>query len=176
MYLLNCMGRCLNHQGWTTCVTALSLWVGEGLQRGQSCCLASGVLPRGKLSPCSYFTFFPYAIGALPAVALVLSLRVWVCMSPKSVAGPLRGFFHNPNHPWFLHLEIMGSLLRPWARIPGSQGIPPIFLSITHNCGTTHSHLCVFLCHSAPPTCLDECGFFKSLVVGLPHSSIFCSG
>ena len=27
---------------------------------------------------------------------------------------------------------------------------------------------------SAPPTCLDECFFFISLVVGLPYSSIFC--
>ena len=26
----------------------------------------------------------------------------------------------------------------------------------------------------APPTDLDECFFFNSLVVGLPHSSIFC--
>ena len=27
---------------------------------------------------------------------------------------------------------------------------------------------------SAPPTSLDECFFFNSLVVGLPYSSIFC--
>ena len=27
---------------------------------------------------------------------------------------------------------------------------------------------------SAPPTCLDECFFFISLVVGLPYSLIFC--
>ena len=27
---------------------------------------------------------------------------------------------------------------------------------------------------SAPPTGLDECSFFNSLVVGVPYSSIFC--
>ena len=30
------------------------------------------------------------------------------------------------------------------------------------------------LCFSAPPTSLDECFFFNSLVVGLPYSLIFC--
>ena len=30
--------------------------------------------------------------------------------------------------------------------------------------------------HLYPLTCLDECGFFKSLVVRLPYSLIFCSG
>ena len=32
---------------------------------------------------------------------------------------------------------------------------------------------CPPLHDSAPPTCLDECGLFKSLVVRRPHSSIF---
>ena len=29
------------------------------------------------------------------------------------------------------------------------------------------------LCPSTPPSCLDECVFFKSLVAGLPYSLIF---
>ena len=59
-----------------------------------------------------------------------------------------------------------------------------------HDCGTDHSarcclpwstshHLAVSLFHpglpvSAPPTCLDECFFFNSLVAGLPYSLTFC--
>ena len=56
------------------------------------------------------------------------------------------------------------------------------FLSTTHGCGTTHFYLHTSLCPSMsphvsrslhPPTRLGECGLFKSLVVRLPHSSIF---
>ena len=32
---------------------------------------------------------------------------------------------------------------------------------------------CLHLCPSFPPTHLGECGFFNSLVVGLPYSSVF---
>ena len=51
---------------------------GEGQRRDSAAAWLLGVC--SALAPCD---------GALPAVALVLSLRVWVCMSPKSVAGPL---------------------------------------------------------------------------------------
>ena len=36
-----------------------------------------------------------------------------------------------------------------------------------------HMHLSSCLHNSTPPTHLDECGFFKSLVIGLSYSSIF---
>ena len=78
-----------------------------------------------------------------------------------------------------------------------SPVVPPSLS--THECGTTRSTIRCFagsaspcLAHpgppatispqflsarlpvSAPPTGLDECVFFNSLVVGLPYSLIFC--
>ena len=60
-----------------------------------------------------------------------------------------------------------------------SSVVPPSFSS--RECGTTlsASHRLAMgpLCLAArfrPPTGLDECFFFNSLVVGLPYSSIFC--
>ena len=47
---------------------------GEGLERGQCCHLASGQLPCTLPVP-SHFTYSLYAVGALPAVALVLNSR-----------------------------------------------------------------------------------------------------
>ena len=109
-------------------------------QRGQCCCLASGVLLRGKLSPHSRFPFSQHATGVLPAVALVRNPRGGgFCMSPKSISSPLRGhsFFHHPNPHWFLQPEVMGTFLPGtgtlgwvvWtgAGLPPSQGIPPDF-------------------------------------------------
>ena len=71
----------------------------------------------------------------------------------------------------------------PGAGIAHSQGIPPNFIHHMQGdclvvatsplpccCHTSSSP--PWLCVSAPPTCLDEYGFFKSLVVGLPYSSI----
>ena len=64
---------------------------------GQCCCLASGVLSRRKLSPGTHpvvrcFTFSRYATGALLAAAPVLEPRGSVsALSPKFIAGPLRG-------------------------------------------------------------------------------------
>ena len=57
------------------------------------------------------------------------SQREWVCVSPESSVGPLRGvpweacsFFHCPNPHWFLQPEVMGTylpVLEPWARWSG---------------------------------------------------------
>ena len=41
------------------------------------------------------------------------------------------------------------------------------------SCCFARGPLCPTACH-APPTGLNECFFFNSLVVGLPYSSIFC--
>ena len=86
--------------------------------------------------------------------------------------------------------RILGSVV--WLRagiassqsIPHSRGIPPYFypscvytapfvwqhLSQHH---TASPHLSAHLRNSSPSTCLDECGFFKSLVVRLPYSLLF---
>ena len=82
----------------------------------------------------------------------------------------------------------LGCVVWPGAGIAGSQGNPPDFYPSQVNVGLlvpvlplplpVHPtlHLCVSppcLRFSTPPTHLDESGFFKSLVVGLPYSSIF---
>ena len=53
------------------------------------------------------------------------------------------------------------------AGTPHSWGIPSKFLPTTCGCGTSLFHV------SAPPTSLDVCGFFNSLVVRLPFNSVF---
>ena len=62
---------------------------------------------------------------------------------------------------------------------------PSWFLSTTHECETIPIRCCLSPPHGVPMplcpsqrlcptlTCLDECGFFKPLVVRLPYSSIF---
>ena len=151
--------------------------------------------------PCQSFHFPPfclcpcmwYTACALPAVALGWILEGAVCVSPKSVASPLRGVswesrssFHCPNPHWFLQPEAM------WIYFPGagtlgwvvwsepgitwSWGIPPNFYPQCTNVGLTvlpplRASPCVLV--STPPTHLDECGFFKSFVVQLPYSLTF---
>ena len=71
----------------------------------------------------------------------------------------------------------LGWVVCSGARILGSRGIPPNFylphvdvgppVSIFVPLCATLPLLCLFMCLyvSAPPTHLDECDFFKSLVV-----------
>ena len=98
----------------------------------------------------------------------------------------------SSKHHWFLQTEVTRIYLSdtvtlycavwPGAGIAHSQGTPPNFypphmyvrprvLPLPPLCTSlpisTHLHI------SAPPTHQDECGFFKSLVVGLPYSWIF---
>ena len=80
--------------------------------------------------------------------------------------------------------------MEPWAVQSGagitlSQGITPEFYLPHLNVGTLVLLLLLPLCTtlspslstglhiSASPTRLDECGFFKALVVGLQYSLIF---
>ena len=63
---------------------------------------------------------------------------------PRQPAAPLPILLHNPPPHWVRQPPPCSESSLPW--------LPP----------------------SAPPTGLDECFFFISLVVGLPYSSIFC--
>ena len=56
-------------------------------------------------------------------------------------------------------------------RDPPAPPCPP-HSTICHLAGSSSHHLSVSV--SAPPTSLDECVLFNSLVVGLPYNSIFC--
>ena len=125
------------------------------------------------------------------------SQREWSCVSPKFAVGPLRGlswefpsFFHHSNLRWFLEPEVMGTYLPGigtlgwvvWsgAGISHSWGILSNFYPTHVDVGllllclhATSPRLSMLLCISSLPICLDECGFFKSLVVRFPYSSIF---
>ena len=105
---------------------------------------------------------------------------VWVSLCVGSLRGTAwdsRSFFHRLNPRWFLQPEIMGANLPGtgtlgWgvscgAETPHSQDIPPKFLSTTCGCGTRLFH------NSVPPTSLDGCGFFHSIVIRLPFNLIF---
>ena len=108
--------------------------------------------------------------------------REWIWVSPKSIVGPFRGntweslsFFCCPSSHWFLESEVMGTYLPgtgtpDWVvwcgtGIPCSRGVPPDFYPPHVDVGPPVPCLHV----SVPLTCLDECDFFNSLVVGLPY-------
>ena len=76
-------------------------------------------------------------------------------------------------------LRLYFPVLEPW--VAHSVSLPTCFSRfIRRKCGTTHSAshrlacLVAQLPVSTPPTGLDGCVFFNSLVVELPYSSIFC--
>ena len=77
-------------------------------------------------------------------------------------------------------LSLYFPVLEPWVVRSVSLSVVPPGLS-THECGIAWSPS-RWLASSPlrsgarlhPPTGLDECFFFNSLVVGLPYSSIFC--
>ena len=62
----------------------------------------------------------------------------------------------------FLALELWAGEPGYWAGTPCSFDILPEFTSTTHGCGSSLFHIC------APPTSLDGCGSFNSVVVRLP--------
>ena len=100
-----------------------------------------------------------------------------------------------PNTSGFYRQKLWGFILlvlEPWTVWSGlGLGLfvpkyPSRFLSTTCECGTvcstaaaTSLHytlspcLSAHLCDSTPPTCLDESGFFKALVIRLPYNSVF---
>ena len=51
------------------------------------------------------------------------------------------------------------------------HNLPPCWVRQPPPCHVSSPHR---LPISTPPTCLDECSFFISLVLGLPYSLIFC--
>ena len=94
------------------------------------------------------------ALGCAVCFAPPLFLPVYLCMNvgPQGLPATLwhllaaawHALFHNPPPCWVHQLQ------------PCCESSLPL------------------LPVSAPPTGLDECFFFISLVVGLPYSSIFC--
>ena len=97
----------------------------------------------------------------------------------RGTAWSSRSFFHWLNLCWSLQPEVVGTYLHGIGTL-GWGGLvwgwdslllrnPSEFLSTTHGCGTSPFHV------YAPPTSLDGCGFFNSIVVRLSFNSIFVS-
>ena len=113
-----------------------------------------GVSPAAASTPMGVFNqrfeaLFPHAgdLGCMVCFVPPPFLPVYLCanVGPQGLlAVPLPTSSHNPP-PWWVHQ-------------------PPL------HCESSLPQLPV----STPPTGLDECFFFISLVVGLPCSSIFC--
>ena len=132
---------------------------------------------------------------ALLAAALVVKPRLGGFAYVLSPSGLFKwqkssSFFHCHKLLWVFTARGNGDLSSQhwnWA-VPSGLGLGlltpkvslPIFIHHTWICDCPFYH-CLFVPHhlsthlhnSAPPTHLDEYGFFKSLVVGLPYSSIF---
>ena len=143
----------------------------------------------------SHFTHSLYTTGTLPAVALVAIPRLSGFVSP---CGPFKWTllrnqqFLPPRQPptargyEALSFQLWNPVQKsgPGARITHSQGIFPNFYPPHMEVGPSIPLLLLsplrpihilftqtlWLC---PSNHLDEYGFFKSLVVGFPYSSIF---
>ena len=151
------------------------------------------------LTPLPVLHFLPKCHLSHLAGALVLNPRGgWVCMSHETFVSLSEESSVNPTVSstvptpcWFLQPEVIGIYLPgAWslgwmiwsgAGITCSRGMPPNFYPPHVNVGlpvplplwaslrlSTSAHLSM-----SPSPRLDECGFFKSWVVGLIYSSIF---
>ena len=113
-----------------------------------------GVSPAAASTPTGVFNqrfeaLYPHAgaLGCVVCFAPPPFLWVYLCVNVGPwglLAAVLPAPFHSPPPPWVHQVS------------PCSESSPPRVPV------------------SAPPTGLDECFFFISLVVGLPYSSILC--
>ena len=139
-----------------------------------------------KLSPSSHLdcSHFSSSLNATDAFKL---LPVFGGSEGESLSKFVWGFFHRnclvlhkflplTQSPLVSAAKSCGDL-SSWQCYPGlgawcgsgtlfSWVIPPEFLSTTCGCGTSPFQV------SSPPTSLDGCGFFNSVVVRLPFNSI----
>ena len=139
---------CWFPSGWA-CAHSRPLWVSPTTSP-----VRLGVSPAAAQTPTGAFNqrfeaLFPHA-GALGCVVCFPPppfLSVYLCANAGPWGLPAVAWpapFHNPQPRWV------------WQPPPCCDSSPP------------------WLPISTPPTGLDECVFFISLVVGLPYSSIFC--
>ena len=131
------------------CVCSRTLWVSP-----TNSSVSLGVSPTAASTPTGVFNqrfeaLFPRtgALGCVVCLTPPPFLPVYLCANggPQGLlAAALPTPLHNLPPRWVLQLPPYRESSPPWLPI------------------------------SAPPTGLDECFFFISLVVGLPYSSIFC--
>ena len=139
------------------------------------------LLPTSKVGPSSadsHMGGFVYVLG--PCGSLQQTL-LWGWEFLLLLPQPPRGF------QWVVWGFIPPCLSPGLQSLFRSPFIPPGLSALKcgtagstshHLLGSTSHHLAMSplrpASHLTPPTSLDECVFFNSLVVGLPYSSIFC--
>ena len=98
-----------------------------------------------------------------------------MCGFPKRNCLGSSSFFHQLNPHWFSQPEVVGTYLPGTGTMGWGPGVglgllaPEISLPdfYPHGCGASS------FCVHTPPTGLDGCGYFNSIVVRLPFSLTF---
>ena len=129
-----------------------------------------------SISPCMPLVTFKLLPQCWNSEGVNMSRWVHVCIPQEELLGAQVVSSTNSTPTGFCSQKLYGLIflvLEPWARGPGcgagtpcSWDILPEFLSTTCGCGTS------LFCICSPPTSLDGCGFFNSLVVKLPLKSV----
>ena len=195
MYLLRCMGLSLRYSpGWgNPCCHIVVLYVGRSQRGNRAACLVLGgfqslpLPPTNKLGhsgadsqvggwvyvlgTCRSFQWTPVSLGVSPATDIPTGFygqRFWGFLFPCWNPG-LCDLSRSTVVPPSLSACKCGTT---W---PSSHHLAHPVLQGLPCCKSSLSWLPV----STPPTSLNECFFFNSLVVGLPYSSgilsvIFC--
>ena len=106
--------------------------------------------------------------------------REWICVSScvgflRGTAWDSRSFFHRLNPHWVLQSGVMGTYLPGTGTLCEGTCCVAQTLRSWDNPSRIHIHhtwICVGLTCSVspPPTSLDGCGFFSSVVVRLPFN------
>ena len=192
------LGRC---QGGTILdppVALTTLWSCGGAGLGEGTVSLPGFWRFAWHSPC-FQLLHPLPVVHLLAVSLVMNPRVGAYV--LSPCGPFRPsileiwqFLLLPQIPLVFTTRSYGDLFyccwRPglcslsWGCDCSLPRFPSLFVSAICECGIIHSataslhhamspRLSACLRVSACPTGLNECGLFKSLVIGLQYSLIF---
>ena len=139
---------------------------------GESCLPGLAFMPDTSVPPCMPLLLFKLLLWPWSSEGVS-----WISSCVDSLRGTAWdswSLFHWVSLHWFLQAESIGTCLprigtlgwRIWCgpEIPHSWDIPPEFLSTTHGCDIS------LFCISTPPSSLDGCGFFNSVVVRLPFN------
>ena len=153
------------------------MW-GKGLRGNNATCLA--LVPLLVSSLVTHRQIVPFWCWFLGGWVCVCSRTLWV--SPMNSPMRLRVSPSSATPINFYCQRFWGSLSSLWN--PGSRGLShslvvPVYPHTnvgppTPPADALRQVLSTWLPGSAPPTGLDECFFFNSLVIRLPYSSIFC--
>ena len=161
-------------QGGATHLAALGccLW-GRGPRGNDATC--SALCWLSVTSPATHNQIGPFWCCFLSGWVCVRSRPLWVSPTTSPVRLGVSVLPPQPPRVFSIRgLRLYFPALEPWV---AQFALLPPFLPVylCENVGSQGPPATTFPgVLSAPPSCLDECFFFISLVVGLPYHSIFC--